>query len=130
MQEHHNLAVVRHGYECFAAGDAARGRDLIADYAIWHEPGQSPLAGDYKGPEAIIGFFLELSRRSEGTVRIEPVEMLAGPERVFVVHRVTAQRGDDLLDTINMADFEVHHDRITEVEIYQSDTYRWDEFWS
>jgi ketosteroid isomerase-like protein len=130
MQEHRNLAIVRQGYECFAAGDASRLHELMADYAIWHEPGRSQLSGDYKGPEEIVDFFRRLHDLSGGTVRVEPIEMLAGPERVMVIHRVTAERDGDQLDTIDAVDFEIHHDRITEVTVFQSDTPRFDEFWA
>ena len=31
---------------------------------VWHEPGRSSLAGDYKGPEAVIGFLKGLKEQS------------------------------------------------------------------
>ena len=34
------------------------------------------------------------------------------------------------LDVIAAVDFEVHHQKITEVTVYQADSYQFDEFWA
>jgi hypothetical protein len=46
-----------------------------------------------------------------------------------VFQRETARREGNVLDVITAVDFEIHHSKITEVTVYQADTYQFDEFW-
>ena len=47
----------------------------------------------------------------------------------MVFQRETAMRNGKDLDVIAAVDFEIHHGKITEVTVYQADTYQFDEFW-
>ena len=38
-------------------------RELTDQDAVWHTPGQGPLAGDYRGIDAILGFFARIAER-------------------------------------------------------------------
>jgi hypothetical protein len=44
-------------------------------------------------------------------------------------HVCGGARGADV-GTVDLVDFEIHHGHVTEVTVYQSDTYGFDEFWS
>jgi ketosteroid isomerase-like protein len=129
MAEHPNETLIRRAYKDFEAGDIDLVRVVMADEAVWHEPGRSSLAGDYKGPAEILGFLDRLRTESAGTFRAEIVELLADSERAVVFQRETATRGTDTLDVVACVDFEIHHGKITEVTVYQADTHRFDEFW-
>ncbi|HET6953739.1 MAG TPA: nuclear transport factor 2 family protein [Acidimicrobiales bacterium] len=130
MYEHHNVKLIRRGYDCFARGDLEALREIMAPDIVWHEPGRSPLAGDHKGPDGVLAFFRELTERSGGTFEVEIVDTVADPERVVVFQRERAQRGSDAIDLLAAVDFEVHYGKITEVSVYHADTYRFDEFFS
>jgi acyl-CoA thioesterase FadM/ketosteroid isomerase-like protein len=43
--------------EMYAGGDLAPVEKLLADDVVWHVPGTSPIAGDYRGREAVAGYF-------------------------------------------------------------------------
>jgi len=122
-------ALVRRAYQDFESGDLDLLRVVMAKDVIWHEPGRSPVAGDYKGPEAVLAFLAELKERSGGTFRIEVLDVLSEAERAVVFQRETAMRKDKVLDEIVVVDFEIHHEKITEVTVYHGDTYHFDEFW-
>jgi ketosteroid isomerase-like protein len=96
---------------------------------VWHEPGRSSLAGDCKGPEAVLGFLEQLKARRGGTFKIEILDVLSEPERAVVLQRETATRNGKALDVIAAVDFEIHNGKITEVTVYQADTYQFDGFW-
>jgi ketosteroid isomerase-like protein len=130
MTDHPNAKVVRHGYEAFAQGDLDALREFMAHDVVWHEPGRGPLAGDHKGPEGVLALLGELRARSDGTFRVEIVDLLVNSERVVAIQQVTALRGDRNLDMASTAEFEIHQGRITEVTVYHADTYHFDEFWS
>jgi ketosteroid isomerase-like protein len=121
--------VVRRAYEDFESGDLDLLGVVMAHDVVWHEPGRSDLAGDYKGPEAVLSFLGQLRSRSGGTFKIEVLDVLSEPERAVVLQRETATRNGKALDVIAAVDFEIHHGRITEVTVYQADTYQFDEFW-
>ena len=130
MAEDAYESLVRRMYQDFDLGDPDLLRVVMDDAVIWHEPGRSPLAGDYKGPAAVLGFLGALRERSGGTFRAEVLDVVHEPERAVVFQRVTATRGDKVLDTVSAVDFEIHHQKVTEVTVYHSDCYHFDEFWS
>jgi uncharacterized protein len=129
MAEDSYESVVRRAYQNFESGDLDLLGVVMAQDVIWHEPGRSRLAGDYKGPQAVLGFLGQLKARSGGTFKVEILDVLSEPERVVVFQRETATRNGNALDVIAAVDFEIHHAKITEVTVYQADTYTFDEFW-
>jgi hypothetical protein len=130
MSEHPNARLVRRGYDSFARGDLDALREYMADEVVWHEPGRSPIAGDHKGPAGVLEFLRRLKERSDGTYTIGLVDVMANAERVVAIQEATARRGGRTLDTASAVEFEIHLGKITEVTVYHSDTYRFDEFWA
>lgn len=130
MTEHPNVRLVRRGFESFAKGDLEDLRELMSDEVVWHEPGRSPLGGDYKGPAGVLELMAKLRDRSEGSFTIDIVEVFGSPERAVVIQEETARRGGRVLDMASVVEFEIHHGRISEVTVYHEDTYHFDEFWS
>jgi ketosteroid isomerase-like protein len=130
MTEHPNVRLVRRGFESFAKGDLEDLRELMSDEVVWHEPGRSPLGGDYKGPAGVLELMAKLRDRSEGSFAIDVVEVFGSPERAVVIQEETARRGGRVLDMASVVEFEIHHGRISEVTVYHEDTYHFDEFWS
>jgi ketosteroid isomerase-like protein len=45
---HPNEELVRRGYEAFNNADVETLREVFADTTIFHEPGRSPISGDYR----------------------------------------------------------------------------------
>ena len=129
MAENAYESVIRRAYQDFESGDVELLQVVMGPNVIWHEPGRSSLAGDYKGPEAVLGFLGALQRRSGGTFEIEVLDVLSEPERAVVFQRETATRNGKALDVIAVVNFEIHHQKITEVTVYHGDTYHFDEFW-
>ena len=130
MTDHPNVRLVERGFECFAKGDLAGLRELMADDVVWHEPGRSALGGEYKGADGVLALLRKLQQHSEGTFAIDVVAVLGGPERAIAIQEETARRGDRVLDMASAVEFEIHHGKITEVTVYHEDTYHFDEFWA
>lgn len=122
-------SLIRRTYQDFETVDLDLLRVVMADDVVWHEPGRSRLAGTYKGPEAVLGFLATLKSESGGTFKIEVLDVLSKPERVVVLQRETANRVGKDLNVIVAVEFEIHHEKITEVTVYQADGYLFDEFW-
>lgn len=130
MNEHPNVKLIRRGYASFAAGDLESLHELMADNVIWHEPGRSPLGGDYKGQDGVLELLRSLHELSDGTFELAVHDILATPERAVALQQETARRGDRTLDMSSAVEFEIHQGKITEVTVYHDDTYHFDEFWS
>src|SRR3954449_6010644 len=54
----------------YAGGDLDAARDLLAEDVVWHVPGTSPIAGDYRGREAVTAYFLARRRLAGGAMAI------------------------------------------------------------
>src|SRR5260370_35407782 len=67
MAEHPNVARIQDGYAAFAKGDFDVLTDLFADNIVWHVTGRNQLAGDYRGRDAVFGFFARLMEATAGT---------------------------------------------------------------
>jgi len=130
MSEDAYTSLIRRAYQDFESGDLDLLGVVMDQAVVWHEPGRSLLAGDYKGPEAVLGFLGQLRALSDDTFRIEVLDVLSEPGRAVVFQRETATRGDKSLDVIAAVAFEVHQGKITEVTVYQADSYQFDEFWT
>ena len=55
--------------EMYDGGSVDPVSELIADEVVWHVPGTSPIAGDYRGKEAVLDYFR--ARRAMAAGRIE-----------------------------------------------------------
>src|SRR2546423_15587108 len=62
-----------HQREMYAGGDLEAARELLAEDVVWHVPGSSPIAGDYRGREAVIGYFRLRRELAGGAISITNV---------------------------------------------------------
>src|SRR6476619_2003548 len=56
--------------EMYGGGDLAPVEELLADGVVWHVPGTSPIAGDYRGREAVIGYFRARRELAGGAIKV------------------------------------------------------------
>jgi ketosteroid isomerase-like protein len=128
--ETQNIAVVRRGYEAFAKGDIETLKALFTADANWHALRVGVLPGNYRGVQAILGFFGQLAQETEGTMRVEPVTMAASGDSVFVFQRITGTRKGKTLDTQAVLFFTVANGVVTEVKEFPADYPAYSHFWS
>jgi uncharacterized protein len=83
---HPNEELVRRGYEAFNNADVGMLQQLFADTTVFHEPGRSPISGDYQGLDQVLGFFGVLGERSGGTFRATLHDVVANDEHVVGIH--------------------------------------------
>lgn len=87
-------------------------------------PGRSPLSGDYKGHDEVVGFFAE----NHAPIRIDDV--LAAGDRVVVLCTVAAERNGESWSSFEVHVWRVVNQRAIEFWEYQGDQQTEDEFWS
>jgi uncharacterized protein len=130
MKPHENVAVMQRAYEAFNSGDMNTLTELM-DETVWHVPGQSSMAGDYRGSGSTLAYFGQLAHETGGTFRAELRHMAAdGDNRVVGIQRSTADRNGKHLDVANCIVFELKDGKVTDGREHFEDLYAWDEFWS
>jgi ketosteroid isomerase-like protein len=127
---HPNEDLVRRGFAAFGTGDIATLRELLADDTVWHVGGRSPITGDYKGKDEVLGFFAQLAERAGGTFRVDVHDMLANDEHVVALVKGTAERQGKTLNDNGVQVFHVKDGKVTEEWFHPGDQYANDEFWS
>jgi len=122
-------ALVRRGYDAFAAGDIPAALEVFHPDIRWHVPGRSPLSGDYRGHAGVLDFFGRCLDLSAGTLRVVPNEILTSGERVVALTTVSAQRHGRLWSSPEVQVWRVADGRAVEFIEYQGDQQTEDEFW-
>ena len=79
------------------------GEILLSDDVVWHWPGRSSMAGDYRGREEALGLIRGFHRVTQGRLQVEPVDILEGRDFLMSFTHVTAEQDGRTLDVM-MAD--------------------------
>jgi ketosteroid isomerase-like protein len=125
-----NVATMRRAYDAFNTGDMDTLTELM-DETVWHLPGRSSMAGDYKGRGETLAYFSKLAQETGGTFRAELQQMAAdGDDRVVGIQRSTGDRNGKHLDVSDCIVFELEGGRVRDGREHFEDLYAWDEFWS
>ena len=98
MAENKGVENLRRGYKAFGDNDVETLTEVIPENAVWHVPGRSSLAGDYRGRDAIFGYFMELMQKTGGTFKAELVHVVGDDNYVVALQRSTM--------TVNGTEFE------------------------
>lgn len=105
--------------------------DSLAEDAVWHVGGTHRLSGDYRGRDAILGYFDTVRRETEDSMRLEPVELIANDRHGAAFLRVTATRQGRQLDTVVADAFRFDEDgRIVEFWACNANQDSINQFWS
>ncbi len=105
--------------------------DSLAEDAVWHVGGTHQLSGDYRGREAILGYFDAVRRETGDSMRLEPLEIMANRRHGAAFLRVTADRQGRRMDTVVADAFRFDDDgRIVEFWAHSADQNAINEFWA
>lgn len=128
---HPNEELVRQGYKAFGEGDMDTLRSLFAPDAVHSATGSSPIAGEYKGVDDILGYYGKLFELSDGTFTAELKDVkVEGDDTVVATHRDKAKRGDKTLDQDETLIFTISDGKFTQLVEEHSDQAAYDAFWS
>ena len=125
-----NADILSSGYAAFAAGDIPAVLGMLDEDIAWHVPGRSPLSGDYRGHEGVIGFFTRCHELSGGTLRVQPDRIVAAGDHVVVLTTVSAERNGRSWSSPEVHVWRMRDGRAVEFREFQGDQQAEDEFWS
>ena len=128
---HPNEDLVRRGYKAFGEGDMDTLRSMYAEDAVHVATGKSPIAGEYKGVDDILGYYGKLFELSDGTFTADLQKVsVEGDDTVVATHRDRGQRAGKSLDQDEELTFTIADGKFTRLVEKHSDQAAYDEFWS
>lgn len=130
MSEHPNAILIRKGYQAFNTGDVATLMELFDEDVVEHQPGNNVMSGEYKGRDAVLGFYGRLAQETNGTFRAELERVLANDTRVVTVHHSTAERNGKRLDCRTSLVFQLRDGKAVDIDTCDEDPSAWDEFFA
>jgi ketosteroid isomerase-like protein len=126
---HQNLLTYLAAIEAFNRNDViAVGEYVRADF-VYRIPGRSRVAGEFHGIDGFVAALTRVREESAGTIRVEPVAVLADDENLIARARVTAERGAHRLDTENCYAFRFLDGKVADGQVFLSEPDAVDDFW-
>jgi hypothetical protein len=117
MNGHPGAQRAREYIDVFHRGDFHALRNFYDENVVWHLAGHHPMAGDYRGREALFSYFDRVRDMTGGSLRLEPESILASDRYTAMFTRVTGRRDGRTLDVVLAQVFRVGDDG------------RWIEYW-
>jgi uncharacterized protein len=130
MAEHPNVTLVRRGFAAFNAGDIDTLREIMADDAIQHMPGNHSFSGDHKGFDNILAMYGQVAELTGGTFQVMLEDVYANDHRAVATFRGQATRDSQRLDKRYALIFEIIDGRAIDLEEIVLDGAEDDDFWS
>ena len=128
MSDHGNRAVAERLWNAIAFADVGELRSVIAADAVWRMYGRSPLAGDYAGIDAILGFMAHTGELAD-ELESDLLEVFTSEDGAVLRYSVRAQRGEQLLDIEHLFMIRIVEGHIVEGIFAPVDQERYDRFW-
>jgi ketosteroid isomerase-like protein len=126
-----NEDIVRQGYKAFGEGDMETLGSLFAPDVVHVAAGSNPLAGEYKGTDAVLGYYGRIFELSGGTFSAElQTTTPEGDDKVVAIHHNRGQREGKTLDQDEQLTFTIAGGKIARIEEQHSDPAAYDAFWS
>lgn len=130
MTRQDNAELIRRVYEAFNAGDLATLTEIFREDVSLYQPGTAAVGGEYRGRDAVFGFFGRLAEASGGTFRAEVEQLHTSDRNAVVIHHATASRNGAVLDTRTALVFELADGKVVSMSAVQTDQDAWDAFFS
>ena len=128
---HPNEELVRQGYKAFGEGDMDTLGSLFASDVVHAATGNTPLSGEYKGLDEVLGYYGKLFELSDGTFKAELKSVqVEGDDTVVATHHDSGQRAGKTLDQDETLTFTISDGKVTRLEEHHSDQAAYDAFWS
>ena len=122
---------IRQYYEARNRGDREAMLDLVAEEAVFHVAGGSPISGDHRGRAALQRLGSQVFGETGGTYRTDLLDILANDTHVVSRHRWSATRNGRSIEMVNFNVFRFAADgRIDERWEFVEDDAAHDAFWS
>lgn len=126
-----STSLVEQLYGAIASGDVDRAVSALAPDVELHVPGTHPLAGEHRGPDAVIAFAAATRALTDDGEHIEVLDVLEGRDHIAVLAVVRADRhGRAPLENRTVHVLATSGGLIDAIWLHNFDDVTVDEFWS
>ena len=126
VEEHPNAAAYRRTADVFRAQDMEALRDLIAPDVVWHVPGNTALAGEVRGVDALFDWFRRLRETTDATFTLEEHDVVGNDYHVVALSRMGAVRDGVPISVEVVSVFHYRGGRQQERWFHPTDLDAWD----
>ena len=131
---HRNARLIREFHDAqnrfYAGGDQEPVRAMLSEDVAWHVPGRSAIAGDYRGRDEVLRYFVARRELAHATFRILVRGVLADDERAVIFAGGQVQRDGETSTWETVGVFRIADEKIAECWVLPYDQYSFDEIWS
>lgn len=113
----------------YAGGEQTTVAAMLTEDVAWHVPGQSEIADEYRGRDAVLRHFARRRELTDSTFRITVHGVLADEERAVILASGECARGGRLFQWRTVSVFRVTPDRIAECWVTPYDQSHFDRIW-
>jgi uncharacterized protein len=124
-----NVARIRDLFRAWLERDALAVARVIHDGVVWRVPGESAMAGTYRGRAEIFPFLRRTADLTGGSYRADLVDVWGGDEVVVGLYRATGDRDGRRLDIPQALVFRFEGEELREVLAVPGDPAAFDAFW-
>ena len=114
----------------YAGGDVAPVADLLAENVVWHVPGTSPIAGEYRGRVAVLRYFRRRRELAGGAIAIIKIAEAHHDEALVQLADGRAMIGGEEVFWRTAGVYRVAGDRIAEAWLVPLDQEGFDRAWA
>jgi ketosteroid isomerase-like protein len=127
---HPNEHLLREEYRARADRDDRSLADVFADDVVWHVPGKSAIAGEYRGRDQVMEYVLRRRALADDTFEITVEDVLANDAHGIVIASGSAVRGGERVVWRAHGLYRFAEGRIAEGWVLPEDQYAFDAIWS
>ena len=101
---------------------------LLTDDVVYHFPGRGPVAGSYRGRDAVVGLFGRFAGLFDGPLEMRTHDVVASEAHVLDLATYAGSRGGRSFTWNTVRLYHVDADRISEIWLMIGDVYAFDEW--
>lgn len=126
-----NEKLIHRYIDAWMAGDVETAIGCYADDVVLHIEGNHPLAGVYRGKQAVRGYIDKLVEVTGGNVQlVKPYGVLVNDTQAVDMVRSRFRRGDKTLELNRTVVYRLHEGKIREFWVHDDDQEAVDEFFA
>jgi ketosteroid isomerase-like protein len=130
MSVHPNVEQLQRGYKAFGDGDMATLTEIIPENAVWHVGGHNKLTGDYRGRDAIFGYFAKLMELTDNTFKAELIHAVGDDQFAVALQRSTGKANGQEYDGTDVLVDRMDNGQAVETWLYTEDPVKFDQMFS
>lgn len=116
---HPNEQLLRQVFDTFRSGDRQATAGMFTEDAVFRYAGPGPLHGEWRGRDAVMGFWAEQDRHSGDDFQPEMLDLVAGDRNVFLLVRISHAESSEAFTRVVV--YEIADGMISGARVFEED---------